>query len=616
MAAVACGVMLLLEIVWTIRVGLDEPWNDVRLGPAAGWLRGVPLWSAHGEAPLLTRVYGTVGAWIWWPAAAQSTPARAVLVGLLEAMALTIVPVLWLLRLEARRRILLAIATLLMWLAYLLSTPVAPSFHIHVDAPALGFATAALVCIWTPGRCRHTGWRWLGAALVVASVHSKQVMLPLLGAYPAWVMLASDTISGLRAASAVAIVALASVLATLPVVDVEAMLFSLFTGPGGQPWQRGSAVATFAWALGDMIVRATPTALLLTVALLVVYRRAPDIRRWLRANRWILPLLIGLVCLPTTLAGRMKMGGGPNTLAPTLWFVWLAMVVAFASSARRPEAARRALTGVALIVSAAFALRLAPVILTLPSLMERPLDETLMFRAAERHPASVYLPSRSLPTLMADHRADHLDSAIWVREIERRPVSTAYLRRHLPPILERVIGEARTAPYVLPRLPEFRRQVIDPHLPEWVVLVRDDAVPPGRQPALPSLEPPLPRELTALSLGTSVSRALESIDIRVTDRARRYQLVLSAQAPEPLSDTLEVEARLQTGRQEHLLTLVAEVRPDAEGTLQAEWTVFEDLLRPAARVVVLVRGRTPNPGQPQRLTADEVLQRLARAGEE
>jgi len=538
-----------------------------------------------------------VGTFVWWPAAVQETPTQAIAVGLAQALGFALLPVVWLVYLEARHQPLIAVATLLLAVSSNLSSTFLPGFGIHVDAPAVGFTTVAMACAWTEARRRSALYRWLGALFLVGAVHSKQVMIPALVAWPAWFFLASDVRLGIRATAVVSVVLLASIALVFPFVDAGAAIFSLFTGPASQPWQGDTRVDAFTWVALDMVARALPTLGLLFVAACAVYRPASEWREWCRANRWVFPLIVGLCCLPTALAGRVKVGGAPNTLAPTLWFLWLAMLTAFASASRLPALGRRLIAGVVLLAACVLTMWYAPNLETLPRLVRETPRPTLAFEAAQRHPGAIYFPSRTLPTLMADGRVDHLDSAVFFRELERQAVDDRFLQAYLPPSLTQIAAEQRIVPHLLPRLPEFRRQIVYRDLPGWIVLTKDDVLRDGQTPAQASAEGSVPERLDVEVVPPAGEGAsFVSARVAIALRERRFRVTLNGdvRAVQP-GEWLEVDVRLQTRARAHLLTLNASVAAASDGVVHAEWPVFDDLLRPAAHAVVRLRSTTRPP---------------------
>jgi hypothetical protein len=605
-----CSTILGLVVVLHFRASLDLAWNDARLAPTMGMIYGVPLWLRHGQGPVLDMIYGPVAALTWLPAALQSTPTLAIGVGVLEALLLTLVPAAWIVWTEGHRDRALMAATLLMGVAMVLSSPVFSTFHIHADVPALGYATIAIACAWTDCRRKSAFWRWAGAAAVVAAIGSKQVILPLAVIYPAWIFLASGHRTGVRATASVATVGALALAVVWATVDTEAMLAATLVGPNRHPWMQADAAAALRWALGDMVQRLWPTAALLALGTFVVWRPSPSWAARARAHRWLFPLAVGVACMPTALVGRMKLGGSPNTLAFTIWFVWLALVAAYASSSRRPPAARRVLTVVALMVAGGLALRLAPQLEGLPRLLGRAPGPSVAFDAARRAPGTIYFPYRPTVTFLAEGRGYHVDSGLFFRELEGLPIDGAFVRRFLPPQIERIADDRQFFPPTLRYLPEFRRQVLDPHLPGWIVLEEYDVpMPPATPQVMTEFTNDPSRLPVAAAAPPSALVDLRSIEMSVPVRERRPHVRIDAVAHQSIEhELLEIELLLLDEQGEHLLTLAAHVVPGADGAVAAEWPIYFEILRSAARGTAIVRSGTWADGSRWRLSATAVRQ--------
>jgi hypothetical protein len=290
------------------------------------------------------------------------------------------------------------------------------------------------------------------------------------------------------------------------------------------------------------------------------------------------------------------------------------MLAAYASAAHRPARARRLAAIVSLGCACALSLRLAPALRDLPRLLGEPPAPALAFDAARRYPGAIYFPERSLVSLAAEGRAYHFDWTIYIRGVENRPVSAEYLHAFLPPALERIAIDRRGFPHVLHRLPRFRRQIHDPLLPGWVVLVVDDLQAPGSEPAppagvarspgasLPATAPP--------ALGGPA--AIDAPRATIAGRERRYRLRVDARvtASRP-HDRIDLDVVLKDEADRHLLTLAAQVVPYDDGLVTAEWPLLDGVAWAAARAVVLVRGGRQSSGAAWRVPAEVIRGRLS-----
>jgi hypothetical protein len=170
-----------------------------------------------------------------------------------------------------------------------------------------------------------------------------------------------------------------------------------------------------------------------------------------------------------------------------------------------------------------------------------------------------------------------------------------YVRAFLPPALDRVAEDREDYPYVLNFLPQFRRQVHDPTLPGWIVLMADDRLGAGEAPAPVELEYRAWTGMPTEVLNTPDAPVhLQSARVILPERRLRYVIRLEAIVRQTVPHTdLEVEVILRDRSSRHLLTLAASASPDASGALVAEWPVFDEVVWATERTVALVRGGQP-----------------------
>jgi hypothetical protein len=353
------------------------------------------------------------------------------------------------------------------------------------------------------------------------------------------------------------------------------------------------------------------------LAAILLHRRRTSISCFLRSNRWTFPAMVALVCLPTALLGRMKQGGSPNTLAPTIGFLWIAMLAAYAAAGRRRPGVRRTLTGVALGAALVLAVRLAPRLDGLPELLRAPALPTIAFNVARQAPGTTYFPHRPTIGLLADGRAYHFSSAIEYRNLEGPRLAPHYVRAFLPPAFERMAAD--WFPYVLHYLPTFRRQVLDARLSAWTVLTADDLVPtesadadyismkwePRARPTLESIR------LTSPGAPATMRSARISIVSVRHGYAARLDGAIDATVPH---ETIDVDVLLQDRLDQHLLTLAASVAPDSRGSVSVEWPVFHGIASSADEALAIVRGGRVLEGPSWRLPAEKVHAAVADAG--
>jgi hypothetical protein len=555
---------------------------------------------------VLDAIYGPVGPLVWLPATLASTPTGAIAIGLLMSVVLLLAPVIWIARMEAGRHHTLLAATIVLGVALQLSSPALPVVGVHTDVPAIAFATLALACAWTEGQRRSTAWLWAGAAFVIASAGSKQVMAPLLVAWPGWIAATSGWAAGRRAFVALAITGAAALGVVLLAFDAVSMIDATVLGPLRHPWIDDTLPALLI-VFVELVRRMLPVAVLLAAAAWTVRRRHSSWRRALRGERWTFPLALAVACVPASLLGGAKVGGAANALGFTIWFVWVALIAAMAASGRRGSDRCLLLSGAAALLACGLAARLAPDLVSLPEIVRRTPSTDVAFEAARAAPGTIYFPYRPVVGMMADGRPNHVDPGLYFRELEGRRIDEVFVRAHLPPAMNRVAADRQLMPHSLNYLPRYRRQILDPALPGWIVLTESDLLPDAPMPARTVTEGALPDAISVTAPSLSAELALADVRVTVADRSRRPVVQLDAKAPVSLEEVeVEVLLRDRAGRQ--VVTLAATLAPAADGRLAARWPMYSDLLRAAKDAAVVVRGGRAATGPWWRLSAQDVRQ--------
>ena len=216
-------------------------------------------------------------------------------------------------------------------------------------------------------------------------------------------------------------------------------------------------------------------------------------------NPWLVPVFVGLFCLPTAILGRMKVGGSMTALAYTNYFLFLGalLTVLHAANANRRfgrVAASRVCAVLVLVSLGLVVTWSAPRLRLLPAVVAdlSRNSEASAYAFVRDHPGQVYLPHNPLITLMAEGRAYHLQLPMLTGQYMEHAAGDsdlsatdaddiafrAYLPENLRYVLERVSGgtpmtrrqiQGGSEVYVQRYLPDFRRTV--PIAPGWQALV-------------------------------------------------------------------------------------------------------------------------------------------------
>jgi hypothetical protein len=482
-------------------------WNDIRLAPAAAWARGYDLYYLPGDGPLLGHIYGPVAAWIDAPVTLLPTPSAAIRAGVALSFLLYTLPAVLLFWTSGRRHPVLAAASVLFFVLYSLRSDV--MFNavagIRADTPVVAFAALACAPLMDTRRRLRTSWLAASALAAVLSAGSKQVALPIVFALPFYVWLADGLQALFRYLGLVALWALCAGTVVLATEDVQAMVYQTVVVPWGHPWRFGNGLRAFVQTLRDLVPRAAFFGAVGGAYAFLQGRRAGgrlSIRTWVDANPWLVPFVVAVFFLPTSILGRMKSDGSLDTMVYTVYFLVLTALLVllhFAGDARnRPGAPGGRLPALVLLVSlTALVIEAVPRFGPASAGGELPHDpEASAYAFVRDHPGEVYLPQNPLVSLMAEDRAYHLvlptisqqyfERLAGGADLEASDSDDEAFRAHLPPELRYVLFRVEPgtlAPSVVRAgmfdhlrryLPGFVRA--EPVAPGWAALVSDPVV--------------------------------------------------------------------------------------------------------------------------------------------
>ncbi len=491
-----------------------NPWSNGRLAPALALLRGYPLYQPPGTGPVLGLMYGPLAVLSYLPACLVRPPSRAILLGSVLSLFFCTAPVAAIAWRHARR-----LGAGLPWVpaagtvAFLLLSVWLPSLNysthaVHADAPALGLAGAAVAICTANPRIARRRTLVAAAALGVAAVFAKQVMLFV----PFGLLLYIGWVAGRRAAGTFLLCTALWAAVGLGLVAWYAGLatfgWHVITIPAQTPWgvqfrEEGRTLAGKIQALGEMVrggdIDLWMTAVVAYVAGLACVRR---VRGYLlvrgifdRPERapWTLALLVAVLGIPAALAGRAKWGGDVNAFSVVTYFAAMAVallaVEAFAPG-RKPARGRKAYPA-AVLAAAALAVLVVRGPGDVRTLEHHAASADLSdeaFEFARRHPGEAYFPWEPLSTLMAGEPAAHFASAILERHVAGFPVPASQFLAHVPAGLKYVaypragfVSFNAHAP-----LSEFTEPTFVPELPDFRVFQRRGTSAGPRLPRLPA----------------------------------------------------------------------------------------------------------------------------------
>jgi hypothetical protein len=460
---------------------LDAPyrsiWNQVRVAPAVSLAAGYTLYYPTDQGPVTGNIYGPMASIAFLPATAASTPSGVLRVGTALSLCLYFMPLLWLARFSHDRDGAGRQAGLFALALFPIVTFLRPGGSleyvatlIHADAPALGFGGAACAVLYTDAENR---WRSLALSALfgVLAVWSKQVMGPLLVAMPLWLWWDAGFRTAVRYAawSVGAGVLIAAV--SLTAFDGRALVFNLLNVPGHHPvdssW--GKFPENLLRVMLEWLSHGTVTLGLLSVGVILTLYDAERPR-----SRWTLFLVAALAVLPTSIWGRLKVGGDRNALSFSLYFLLLAACLLLRERAvlGRYWLVVLAVSGGALLLIRAQQERFAMLAARGPS------ETELVHAYLQGHPGEAYFPWNPLGHLLAEGRLHHFDYGLFDRELAGFPPSADHVRAGVPSSA-RFLCFPPTAnmTYVRKYLPEYQRQVGIAELPGFACYERESSTP-------------------------------------------------------------------------------------------------------------------------------------------
>lgn len=388
-------------------------WNEMRLAPSFMWTAGLNPYPGPAEGPVTTWVYGPVPVVLQLPATLASNAVAAVMGAAVINLLIALVPLWFVLRVQAAPRTRGATWT---W-AFLLALAAWPPVNLifcQADNAAIGLGLIAGALLAGPGS--RSGTRlWLAAGAATLALWSKQTEVgPVLGQL-AYLALRF----GWRKASAqLGRCAATGSLAGLifcGCFGAGGLIYNMFILPGGFPWiPLGLKIADSAYRLH---VLAYLVAYIVGPFLLLIWRRRSVFNR---ESDVLLPALVFLFSVPLSLTGFLTVGGNVNS-----WHAGVYLLPAAALwLARRPRFAV-----VFLFVMLDFQVAVEGPLRWSPGVSGLRQGQAL----AAQLPGQVYFPWNPLLSFFADRRFDHAEDGLLTRAAAGRPVPPQVVQAYLPP---------------------------------------------------------------------------------------------------------------------------------------------------------------------------------------
>ncbi len=462
-------------------------WNSPRLAPAFALWHGYAMYYGPESGPVLGNIYGPVMALAYLPTVFFSLPSQALTAGVALTIGYYFLPVVGLHfkreEPDYRRAVLASLGIVVFLFMTILSPPLSQvAYSIHADAPALGLS--GLACFFLYARTgRHSRPTLLPAAFcAVLAVWTKQTMVPLLFALPLYLWLAEGrrvAFDCLKYLAACLVITSAVFIIWL---GAQPLFFNLFVIPSHHPWYSAlpdsplKGLRTLALPVRlSVLLEAAAQWLqfcLIPLAMLLIYflyrrcfsrSRLVAVRDWFAAQPWVLLAFVGICLLPTSLLGRVKVGGDINSLALSGYFIFVAASLVLVQVVARVSAFEfRNSAQVARLVTFSVLIGCA-----VPAYTESRFQINLVayagptaadkaFYFLKAHPGEAYFPWNPLGHLMAEGKLYHFCYGVYDRKLADYPMSPEHLHSALPPKVKLIIfsGAADRA-YTLDYLSEY-----------------------------------------------------------------------------------------------------------------------------------------------------------------
>jgi hypothetical protein len=455
-----------------------DGWGAARLAPTFALLHGYPIFAPEDRGAVLNTVYAPFTYLVYLPAGWFADISQAIMAGTAIAVLFFLLPVFLLL--FQRNSLLLSLLLFAAFCLFALSSPplAFSGFSIHADAPALGFGAIAIWAIHL--KEKQDTWQYLISSIfVVAAVWTKQTMLPILVAIPfyLWISQPKELIAYLKWLG-ISLVAIS--LAFLLAFNPSDMFFNVITIPAAHPWRSPERVQVLLSSLGELI---QACAVPLVVFLLCTAINWNAIRHYqLKDKPWILSFVIAIFLIPTTLLGRVKMGGVENTLSPTIYFLAIAALLVTQETIQ--NSGKKWGTWLLLgIVSGVTLIQTQP-LNVLPDLVQSlPQNpQAVAFNYIKSHPSEVYFPFNPLSHLLAENKLYHFHYGLSDRQLAGKKISNAHFHAHIPINLKYVAFPPKFPSKDLRKSPpmqylrEFSEKISLPELSEWTVFSKPSEI--------------------------------------------------------------------------------------------------------------------------------------------
>ena len=488
-AAVTPIVMVIFGELFVRQILAQPFWpiNGGRLAPTFALASGYQLYSPPDSGPVLSTIYGPITALVYLPATLANSPSKAVLVSSLIAAIFFFLPVFWLhigQNWQKPQRLLFAVYTFIGFCFFVFNSPILnySAFRIHADAPALGLS--ALACGTLFFR-KHQDSIWvllLSAIFAVLAVWTKQVTLPIIVALPFYILISDGRRSFIRYVGCLAVSGLVISAIFLAIFNPQYVLFHLLEIPTNQPWTHSNKIIALLGSTRKLLKESVvPISIIIFYSwfqFLFAVNYPHQLRKWFNCNRWSIFAIVGILMIPTSLVGSVKVGGDINAFSFTLYFLAVAVsliVLQWVSDISFPQnnLINDAVKLLVIILTIAFTVTEIPppfptIYRQIQNLSKNSME--IAYQYAKKHPGEAFFPMYPLSSMMAENKMYHFSHGLFDRKISGFLVEEKHFRSYIPENMRFLVGNDK---YAREFLPEFSQKVEIEELPGFPVYMQE-----------------------------------------------------------------------------------------------------------------------------------------------
>lgn len=475
----------------------SEPeWNADRLSMAFFLKYKFNLYYPEDSVgPLISDMYGPLLALAYLPATIANSPTFALILGKLISLGFYFIPVIWLYVSETWQNKKLSLSILALIAFFFFTTNIRAlfydAFRICADCPALGFSALACIIIYQQKNKNQIPLSklFISAIFAVLAVWTKQIAVPILISLPLYIFLAYDIKTCKRYLACLFISGVVISVILITAFNPQALFFNIITIPGHQPWNGGDNKILVILSAAEQLAG---YCLLQGVIvgcwiLFTIPNDLTKIKTWMQKNPWLLFLIVSLFFIPTSILGRVKVGGDANGMY-TVYFLTLTanLILLTQASNLSTEAGEEILQRIGktwlLAIVMMFTiyninLPVSRIYQTLPNFFNN--VHQVVYEYSQKNPGKVYFPWHPLSVLMAENKLYHIDSGPFDRYLAGFPISKddfmAYIPQNFTMIAIPAWADTRgeLGKFYLHYLPDFTHKIEVPELSGFIVYTKE-----------------------------------------------------------------------------------------------------------------------------------------------